>query len=108
MGMDIIGMTAIPEVKLAREAGICYATLAMVTDYDVWRESEDEVTLEMIIANMNYNIGLARKTLAIAVRLAGQASCGQGCRRASETAIMTAPGRRDSRKMSDLEVILRN
>jgi 5'-methylthioadenosine phosphorylase len=106
MGMDIIGMTAIPEAKLAREAGICYATLAMVTDYDVWRESEEEVTLEMIISNMTFNVGLARKTLAAAVRLAAEGSCAEGCRRASESAIMTAPDRRDSRKMADLEVVL--
>jgi 5'-methylthioadenosine phosphorylase len=106
MGMDIIGMTAVPEAKLAREAGICYATLAMVTDFDVWRESGDEVTLDMIIANMNYNTDLARKTLAVAVAAASSVSCTCGCRKASALAIMTAPDRRDPRKMADLGVVL--
>jgi len=105
MGMDIIGMTAIPEAKLAREAGVCYATLAMVTDYDVWREAE-EVSLEMVIANMNHNIGLARRTLAVAVGLAGRAACECECSRAGRDAVMTAPDARNPQRASDLSVIL--
>ena len=52
-GADIIGMTALPEAKLAREAEICYATMAWVTDYDCWHESEDVVTVEMVIQNLH-------------------------------------------------------
>ncbi|NLP06575.1 S-methyl-5'-thioadenosine phosphorylase [Candidatus Fermentibacteria bacterium] len=107
MGMDIIGMTAIPEAKLAREAGICYATLALVTDYDVWREATEEVTLEMVISNMNHNTALARETLTHAVAAVASASFDCGCRAASANAVITAPESRNPGKMKDLEVVLR-
>ena len=51
-GADIIGMTAIPEAKLAREAEICYSTIAMVTDYDCWHENEEDVSVELVIQNL--------------------------------------------------------
>ena len=60
---DIIGMTAMPEARLAREAELCYATLAMVTDFDVWHESEGPVTVEMVIANLHKNGETARALL---------------------------------------------
>lgn len=68
-GMDIIGMTNMPEAKLAREAEICFATLAMVTDYDCWREKgKEEVSMDMIINNMKKNTEMARKIIKTVVR----------------------------------------
>jgi 5'-methylthioadenosine phosphorylase len=68
-GADIIGMTNLQEAKLAREAEISYATLAMVTDYDCWREGHDDVTVEQVIAVMHQNSGNAQKVVKAAVRL---------------------------------------
>lgn len=62
-GCDIIGMTALPEAKLAREAQICYATIACVTDYDVWHESEQAVTVEMVVANLTRNVANAQRII---------------------------------------------
>lgn len=106
MGMDIVGMTAIPEAKLAREAGMCYATLAMVTDFDAWHDSVEEVTLDMVVAHMTANTALARLTLAGAVGLIASARFDCACRTAAANAILTAPGRRNPERMADLEVIL--
>ena len=78
-GMDVIGMTNLAEAKLAREAGICYATLAMVTDYDCWHPDHDSVTLEMILANLAANTGIAakiaEKLIATIDALPGECSC---------------------------------
>ena len=63
-GVDIIGMTAVPEAQLAREAEICYATMAHVTDYDVWHEEEEAVNVEMLIANLMANAALSKQTVA--------------------------------------------
>lgn len=65
---DVIGMTALPEAKLAREAGICYATLACVTDYDTWHEDHGAVSVEMVVANLRRNVGNARRVVAAAAR----------------------------------------
>jgi len=62
-GMDIIGMTALPESKLAREAELCYAVVACVTDYDSWHESEEPVTVEMVIGNLSANVANAQRIL---------------------------------------------
>lgn len=62
-GMDLIGMTALPEAKLAREAELCYATIACVTDYDSWHESEEAVTVEMVISNLSANVANAQRIL---------------------------------------------
>jgi len=67
-GADLIGMTALPEAKLAREAEMCYVTLASVTDYDSWYEAHAEVTAEMIINNLNRNVAVCRHVVADAVR----------------------------------------
>ena len=67
VGMDVIGMTNLQEAKLAREAEICYATLALVTDYDCWHPDHDSVTVDMIIANLMQNAVTAQKTIAEAV-----------------------------------------
>jgi 5'-methylthioadenosine phosphorylase len=66
-GVDIIGMTAVPEAQLAREAEICYATMAHVTDYDVWHEEEEAVNVEMLIANLMSNATLSKRTIAALV-----------------------------------------
>jgi 5'-methylthioadenosine phosphorylase len=66
-GMDIIGMTNLQEAKLAREAEICYATIALVTDYDCWHPDHDSVTIDLIIANLNQNARTAQKVIANAV-----------------------------------------
>ncbi len=89
-GADLVGMTTLPEAKLAREAEICYATLACVTDYDVWRESEKTVTAEMILANTIVNVEKARKVVALAVqRLPQERRC--PCASALSDALVTPP-----------------
>jgi 5'-methylthioadenosine phosphorylase len=89
-GMDVIGMTNLQEAKLAREAEICYATLALVTDYDSWHPDHDAVTVDLIIANLTKNAVTARKTIAEAVgRLDVARTC--GCEHALATAIVTRP-----------------
>jgi 5'-methylthioadenosine phosphorylase len=89
-GMDVIGMTNLQEAKLAREAEICYATLALVTDYDCWHPDHDSVTVDLIVANLMQNAVTAQKTIAEAVaRLDGVRSC--GCKDALATAIITRP-----------------
>ena len=67
-GADIIGMTALPEAKLAREAEICYATLASVTDYDCWHQEHASVSIEMVISNLQKNVERAKRVLAKLVR----------------------------------------
>jgi 5'-methylthioadenosine phosphorylase len=89
-GASVIGMTAMPEARLAREAELCYATIAMVTDYDVWHESEQAVTVEMVIANLRRNTEAARALLlAIATNELPDRTC--ACADALASAIVTAP-----------------
>ncbi len=91
-GVDVIGMTALPEAKLAREAEICYATLALVTDYDVWHESEEPVTVEMIVQNLQRNVEMAKKIIRLAVpTLGAPETC--PCPHALENAIITNPAK---------------
>jgi 5'-methylthioadenosine phosphorylase len=68
-GVDLIGMTAVPEAQLAREAEICYATMAHVTDYDVWHEGEEDVNVEMLIEHLMANAALSKRTIADLVHL---------------------------------------
>jgi 5'-methylthioadenosine phosphorylase len=89
-GFDIIGMTNLQEAKLAREAEICYTTIALVTDYDCWHPEHDSVTVEMIIANLVQNATTAQKIIAEAVGRS-PAARGCGCGRALEHAIITRP-----------------
>jgi 5'-methylthioadenosine phosphorylase len=89
-GMDVIGMTNLQEAKLAREAEICYATLALVTDYDCWHPDHDSVTIDLIIANLMQNAATAQKAIADAIgRLEGPRTC--HCKDALATAIVTRP-----------------
>jgi 5'-methylthioadenosine phosphorylase len=89
--MDIIGMTSSPEVFLAREAGMCYAVMAHITDYDVWHETEEAVSVEAVVAVLQQNTALAQQTLRLlAPRLAAdedEMTC--GCEDALATAIIT-------------------
>jgi 5'-methylthioadenosine phosphorylase len=88
-GVDVIGMTNLQEARLAREAEICYATVAMSTDYDCWHESHEAVTIEAVLAVMAKNVGNARRLVAAATpRIAVKPSC--GCGSALATAILTA------------------
>jgi 5'-methylthioadenosine phosphorylase len=87
-GMDVIGMTNLQEAKLAREAEICYATMALVTDYDVWYEGEEDVTLEQVLSNVRRNVETAQAIVRRVVpALDLQADC--ACHHAVETAINT-------------------
>ena len=92
-GVDVIGMTALPEAKLAREAEMHYATLACITDYDVWHETEQNVTVEMVIANLHHNVATAQRVIREIARRA--ATLGEhsvcDCERALATAILTDP-----------------
>ncbi len=90
MGFDLIGMTNLQEAKLAREAEICYATIALVTDYDCWHPDHDSVTVEMVIANLTQNASTAQQVIANAVeQLPITRAC--GCATALATAIITRP-----------------
>jgi 5'-methylthioadenosine phosphorylase len=87
-GVDVIGMTNLTEAKLAREAEIAYATIAMVTDYDCWHEEHDDVTVETVVAVMRSNVGKAKALIAgTAPRLAEPLAC--ACKDALKNAIMT-------------------
>jgi 5'-methylthioadenosine phosphorylase len=87
-GVDIIGMTAVPEAQLAREAEICYATMAHVTDYDVWHEEEQDVSVEMLLDNLRANAALSKRTIAELVQLLPEGrSC--HCGEALSTAMIT-------------------
>jgi 5'-methylthioadenosine phosphorylase len=89
-GMDIIGMTNLQEAKLAREAEICYTTIALVTDYDCWHPSHDEVTVDMIIANLMHNAKTAQQVIATAVgALPFERTC--ECATALKHAVITRP-----------------
>ena len=89
-GMDIIGMTNLQEAKLAREAEMCYATLALVTDYDCWHPEHDQVTVEMIVHNLLHNAEIAQTVItAVMARLPVERTC--ECSRALASAIITRP-----------------
>ena len=105
LGADIIGMTALPEAKLAREAEICYATLAFVTDYDVWHETTEPVTVEMIVGNLLKNVRLAKRIIRDVVSQIGEErNC--PCANALENSIITARDRIPVRVKEDLAPIL--
>jgi 5'-methylthioadenosine phosphorylase len=104
---DVIGMTNMPEAKLAREAEICYATVAMVSDYDCWHPGHDAVTVEMIVGAMLGNAQKAKELVRHVVPLlaAHSGPCRQGCHRALEHALITAPERRDPALLARLDAV---
>ena len=89
-GADIIGMTALPEAKLAREAEMCYATMAWITDYDVWRANTEEVSVEAVVQNLMKNVATSKELLLRTVpALTGRRNC--KCGDALRDAIITSP-----------------
>ena len=106
-GCDVIGMTNMPEAKLAREAELCYASVAMVTDYDCWHPDHDQVDVAQVIATLGGNAAHARALVAGLPALVGadRAPCPHGCDRALEHAIMTAPDKRDPALIARLDAV---
>jgi 5'-methylthioadenosine phosphorylase len=104
-GVSVIGMTNLPEAKLAREAEICYSTIALATDYDCWHESEEDVTVEAVIAVLKKNVQLAKAIVKGAVeRIPVTRRC--ACQRAAEHAVMTAPDAIPAAARERLQIIL--
>lgn len=104
-GVDVIGMTNIPEAKLAREAEICYATLALVTDYDCWRLSEESVTADEVIRVLLENVSKAKQIIReFVAHLPETTSC--GCQKALENAIMTAKDKISPQIKKNLDIII--
>jgi 5'-methylthioadenosine phosphorylase len=106
-GADIIGMTGMPEAKLAREAELCYASVAMVTDYDCWHPGHDAVDVAQVIRTLTANAGNARALVARLPALLGadRAPCPHGCDRALDMALMTAPDKRDPDLLARLDAV---
>src|SRR5687767_10200477 len=106
-GADVIGMTNMPEAKLAREAELCYATVAMVTDFDCWHPDHDHVQVADIIKVLHANSANARKLVSDLIpRLAGDhAPCPHGCDRALDSAIITSPEARDPALVAKLDAV---
>jgi 5'-methylthioadenosine phosphorylase len=106
-GCDVIGMTNMPEAKLAREAELCYATVAMVTDYDCWHPDHDDVTVEQIIKVLLENADKAKTLVKHVVPRVGTdaKACDCGCRTALQYALITAPDARDVSMKKKLQAI---
>ncbi len=102
-GMDIIGMTNMPEARLAREAEMCFATVAFITDYDCWHE--EMVTIDMVIANLTKNVETAKQLIKKVVpMLSGKRNC--GCKSALKYAIITDKKLIPEKKKKDLDIII--
>jgi 5'-methylthioadenosine phosphorylase len=103
-GVSVIGMTNMPEAKLAREAELCYATLALATDYDVWHEGHAAVTVEAVVANLLKNVATAKVVLG---RLIPRVKpCGAGCGDALASAVITSPKAFPPRTRKRLKLLL--
>jgi 5'-methylthioadenosine phosphorylase len=105
LGADVIGMTNMPEAKLAREAELCYATVAMVTDFDCWHPDHDHVQVDHVIAVMKANSASAKKLLGHVLPKIEPGPCTHGCDRALETALITPPGSRDPALVAKLDAV---
>ncbi len=104
-GVDVIGMTNLQEAKLAREAEICYATVAMVTDYDCWHEEEEEVSGQAVMEVVQQNAATAQDVVRrIIRRLPTERTC--GCGAALETALITEPSAIPKQTLRDLRPIV--
>ncbi len=104
-GADVIGMTALPEAKLAREAEICYAIIACVTDYDCWHEKHEAVTAEIILKTLHQNIDTAKNIIRLAVgRIPEKRDC--HCAAALKTAIVTAPDLMPAEQKKKLDLLI--
>ena len=106
-GCDVIGMTNMPEAKLAREAELCYASVAMVTDYDSWHPDHGEVDITEIVATLKGNADKGRALVGRLPALLGaeRAPCPHGCDRALDFAILTAPDQRDPALVNRLDAV---
>ncbi len=105
-GADVIGMTGMPEAKLAREAELCYASVAMVTDYDCWHPGHGAVDVAQVIAVLGANAGAGKALVARLPALLGERRlCRCGCDRALEHAVMTAPGLREAGLVARLDAV---
>ncbi|WP_284947191.1 S-methyl-5'-thioadenosine phosphorylase [Acidisoma cladoniae] len=106
-GCSVIGMTNMPEAKLAREAEICYATVAMVTDYDCWREGHDAVTVDEVVKTLFANADNARNLVRAVLPAVGapRGLCSAGCDRALTYSLITAPSHRDPALVAKLDVV---
>lgn len=106
-GCSVIGMTNMPEAKLAREAEMCYATVAMVTDYDCWHPDHDNVEVVDIIRVLTGNANKARDLVRAVIPAVGErpTTCPHGCDRALETALITAPEARDPDMLAKLDAV---
>jgi 5'-methylthioadenosine phosphorylase len=105
-GADVIGMTGMPEANLAREAELCYASVAMVTDFDCWHEGHGAVDVSQVIQTLTANASAARALVtALPARLGTRPPCPHGCDHALTHALMTAPERRDPGLLAKLDAI---
>jgi len=104
---DVIGMTNMPEAKLAREAEICYATVAMVTDYDCWHPGHDAVTVEMVVKVLLTNAEKAKALIKQVVPLLSKHTelCRHGCQRGLDGALITTPEARDPQMLARLDAV---
>ena len=104
-GVDVIGMTNLPEARLAREAEICYGTVALATDYDCWYEGHEDVSVEAVLAVIKQNVAMARNIIKEVVgQLAGERSC--SCANALQYAIMTDPARIPAETREKLDLLI--
>ena len=106
-GCSVIGMTNMPEAKLAREAELCYATVGMVTDFDCWHPGHDAVTVDQVVKVLLANADKARALVKAVVPALGRrrGPCPAGCDRALDNAIITAPGMRDPALLAKLDAV---
>jgi len=104
-GVDVIGMTNLPEARLAREAEICYATVALATDYDCWNEAHDDVSVEAVMAIMHENIEMAKKIIAASAEIISDVRpC--ACVNAAQHCVMTAPAQFNPTTRAKLDLII--
>lgn len=104
-GADLIGMTNLQEAKLAREAEICYVTIAMVTDYDCWHEEEESVSVEMLIGYLTKNSENAKRLIREVIKQAPE-DCGCSCQHALQSAIITHPSAIPEKTRQELDLII--
>jgi 5'-methylthioadenosine phosphorylase len=106
-GCDVIGMTNMPEAKLAREAELCYSTIAMVTDFDCWHPDHDHVSVADVIRVMHANSANAKQLLRGVIPRIGADTgrCAHGCDRALEHAVLTPPQMRDAELVRRLDAV---
>lgn len=104
-GVDVIGMTNIPEAKLAREAEICYSTVALSTDYDCWHTTEESVTVEMVLETIKNNVAMAKAIIKNAIpAIAGKREC--KCPTAIKYAVITDKSRINGKTKEDLSLLI--